>query len=223
MIERPPIQLLDAIPACAVDQDAPVGRQRHGRGQLGVGWKVHGQTNRPTDLAVPTTLHRPDCQCRADDCDEGERCDNCGLLPEPHANARRNAAIESDASAAVSNAPSESLEHTSPMSPARCFGSFRRHFRRSVRAHGADRNGGRKCASKSGSRAERRRRQRDVFVVECAPTGQHLQQHGAEGPDVRASVHDLAARLLRAHVGGGAENHSRLRHRQASAVVGADR
>ena len=40
---------------------------------------------------------------------------------------------------------------------------------------------------------------------------EHLVDHDAERPDVRPLVHRLAARLLRGHVRGGAENHARLR------------
>ena len=38
------------------------------------------------------------------------------------------------------------------------------------------------------------------------PAGEHLVEQDAEGPDVGALVDRLAARLLRAHVGGGAED-----------------
>ena len=41
---------------------------------------------------------------------------------------------------------------------------------------------------------------------------QHLEQHDAEGPDVRASIGDAAFRLLRTHVGRGAEDHAGLGH-----------
>ena len=41
--------------------------------------------------------------------------------------------------------------------------------------------------------------------------GQHLVQHAAERPDVRPLVHGLAARLLRTHVGSGAEDDSSRR------------
>ena len=47
----------------------------------------------------------------------------------------------------------------------------------------------------------------DVLAVEGTFARQHLEQHGTEGPDVRAFVDGLPARLLRAHVRRGAENH----------------
>ena len=47
-----------------------------------------------------------------------------------------------------------------------------------------------------------------VSRPERAPAGQHLVQHAAERPDVRAPVHRLAARLLGAHVRRRAEDHS---------------
>ena len=40
-------------------------------------------------------------------------------------------------------------------------------------------------------------------------SGEHLEQHAAKRPDVGALVDRLAARLLRTHVGGGAENDAR--------------
>ena len=43
-----------------------------------------------------------------------------------------------------------------------------------------------------------------------AAAGQHLEQHDAERPDVGAPVGLLPARLLRAHVGGRAEDHAGL-------------
>ena len=42
--------------------------------------------------------------------------------------------------------------------------------------------------------------------LETPPAGQHLVEHAAECPDVRALVDRLPARLLRAHVGGRAED-----------------
>ena len=42
---------------------------------------------------------------------------------------------------------------------------------------------------------------------------EHFVEHAAERPDVGALVDRLAARLLRRHVGGRAEDHARLRHR----------
>ena len=44
------------------------------------------------------------------------------------------------------------------------------------------------------------------LAAEKAPPRQHLEEHDAERPDVGALVHRLAARLLRRHVGGGAED-----------------
>ena len=56
---------------------------------------------------------------------------------------------------------------------------------------------------------------------------QHLEQHHAERPDVRALVDGPAARLLRRHVGGGAEDHAALgarrRRRASGEFVGARR
>ena len=58
------------------------------------------------------------------------------------------------------------------------------------------------------------KRLRHVAAGEGSGAGQHLVEHAAEGPDVGALVHGLAARLFRAHVGGRAEDHARLRHRR---------
>jgi len=44
--------------------------------------------------------------------------------------------------------------------------------------------------------------------------GEHLVEDDAEGPDIGAAIDGLAARLLRRHVGRGAENHARLGHGQ---------
>jgi hypothetical protein len=53
----------------------------------------------------------------------------------------------------------------------------------------------------------------DRFSAEEAIAGDHLPEDGAEGPDVGAAIHVLAARLLGAHVGGGAEDRAGLGHR----------
>ena len=51
-------------------------------------------------------------------------------------------------------------------------------------------------------------RLRRVVAVEGSRAGEHLEQHGAERPDVGAAIDRLAARLLGAHVGRGAQNHT---------------
>ena len=48
----------------------------------------------------------------------------------------------------------------------------------------------------------------DRLARERRPSGEQLVEHAAERPDVRAFVHGAAARLLRAHVGRGAEDQS---------------
>ena len=51
-----------------------------------------------------------------------------------------------------------------------------------------------------------RDRVRDGLTGKREAAGQHLVEHAAERPDVGALVDALTARLLRAHVGGGAED-----------------
>ncbi len=57
------------------------------------------------------------------------------------------------------------------------------------------------------------------------PSGEHLEQHHPEGPDVGPLVDRLAPRLLRRHVGGGAEDDAgaRCAVRAASATATARR
>ena len=69
-------------------------------------------------------------------------------------------------------------------------------------------------AAQSGSRSMTRASVSDTSSpVERPLPREHLVEHAAERPDVGALVHRLAARLLRAHVGGRAEDHPGLRHR----------
>jgi hypothetical protein len=56
---------------------------------------------------------------------------------------------------------------------------------------------------------------RDRGGAECLAAREHLIEHAAEGPDVAALVHRLAARLLRRHVGRRSQNHARARGRRA--------
>src|SRR5262249_49388336 len=63
----------------------------------------------------------------------------------------------------------------------------------------------------------------DIVTRKGAAACEHLVEHAAEGPDVRAFVHDLATRLLWRHVRRGAEddpqpcsvNRQCWRHRRA--------
>ena len=54
----------------------------------------------------------------------------------------------------------------------------------------------------------------DVFAFERARRRQHFEQHAAKRPHVAALVDDAALCLFGAHVGGGAEDQSGLRHRR---------
>ncbi len=49
---------------------------------------------------------------------------------------------------------------------------------------------------------------RQRLALDDAPTRQALVEHAAEGPDVGTAVDRLAPRLLRRHVGGGAQDHA---------------
>ena len=60
----------------------------------------------------------------------------------------------------------------------------------------------------------------DSSPVERAAARQHLVQHAAEGPDVGALVHRLAARLLRRHVRRGAEDHAHAASCAGDVIVG---
>ena len=56
----------------------------------------------------------------------------------------------------------------------------------------------------------------DVLAGKRTRPRQHLEQHCAECPDVRAAIDRLPARLLRRHVGGGAEDHPGLRRARSA-------
>ena len=61
---------------------------------------------------------------------------------------------------------------------------------------------------------------RGAFFGEGKPTGCHFVEHDPETPDVAACVEVEAARLLRRHVAGCADHHSRLRARLHTILVG---
>jgi hypothetical protein len=70
-----------------------------------------------------------------------------------------------------------------------------------------------------------RQRIGDVLAGKCPLPRQHLEQHGAERPDVRAAIDGPATRLFRRHIGGGSEDHPCLgvagRQRRRVQHVGA--
>jgi hypothetical protein len=113
--------------------------------------------------------------------------------------------------AAVSNAPS-SARRTAPMSGTRSRIDFFRQTRSVWRTWRGDR--GRQRVPSGLSVDDVRQRLGDVVATERPPPGEHLEQHGTEGPDVRTLVHRPAARRLGRHVRGRAENHPGLRHRR---------
>ena len=55
------------------------------------------------------------------------------------------------------------------------------------------------------------------------PSGQELVEKTSERKDVAARVHRFAERLLRRHVGDGADDHSRLGESRESVAFGSDR
>ncbi len=62
------------------------------------------------------------------------------------------------------------------------------------------------------ARQNRRNRIRDrVSVLERLASGQHFKEHATERPDVRPLIERLAARLLRTHVRGRAEDDAGVR------------
>ena len=78
----------------------------------------------------------------------------------------------------------------SPMSRNRCFGSF---CKQRCNKHAYAERRPRGSCDQSGSRIEHRRQHiRHCLATECHLAGQHLVEHAAEGPDVRAAVDRLA-------------------------------
>ena len=80
----------------------------------------------------------------------------------------------------------------------------------------------------------RGQRVRDVLRLVAATSRQHLVQHDAEGPDIRAAINGPALRLLGRHVGGRAHDDAHLRRagcergrvhhvRRAAQVFGRER
>ena len=91
------------------------------------------------------------------------------------------------------------------MSRGRASASLRRQRRRISRTRGGVAGGQRRPV---GLALEDARDQvRHGLALERRAAREALEQHAAERPDVGAPVDRLAARLLGAHVGGGAEDH----------------
>ena len=94
------------------------------------------------------------------------------------------------------------------MALSRFFGSFSRHRRSNRWTDGGVSAG---TAVHAGSLFSTEASDvGDVFAVERAAPGQHLEQHDAERPDVGAAIDGLAARLLGRHVRGRPEDHADL-------------
>ena len=109
----------------------------------------------------------------------------------------------------------------SPMSRRRFLASFSRQRREQLAQRARASRAG--SASQSGSRCEDARDHvRDGLARERLAAGEALEEHAAERPDVGAPVDRLAARLLGAHVGRGAEDHARAGARRAVSVGEAD-
>ena len=105
---------------------------------------------------------------------------------------------------ASANRPGRRRTRASPMSRRRSFGS--RSRQRSSRRRTRTRGLGRQCRPLRLAGQDRGEHVAHRFAVEELAAGQHLEEHDAEGPDVGAPIDRLAARLLRRHVGGGAED-----------------
>ena len=78
------------------------------------------------------------------------------------------------------------------------FGSLIPAFHDTIGRHGQDADRG--CPDDGGERI------RDILARKRTRARQHLGEHAAERPDVRALVDGLSLRLLGCHVGRGAEN-----------------
>ena len=61
---------------------------------------------------------------------------------------------------------------------------------------------------------DRRQRVREILARKGPLAGEHLEEHYPERPDDGALIDRLATRLLRTHVGRGAEDHPGLCHRR---------
>src|SRR6187200_411168 len=68
----------------------------------------------------------------------------------------------------------------------------------------------RKCAPVGIAVPDRTQYVGNIVSLEQPASGEHLVEHAAERPDVRPPIDDLAARLLRAHVAGGAQDDADL-------------
>ena len=73
---------------------------------------------------------------------------------------------------------------------------------------------GRQCRQVRLPRQHRGQQLGHVVAGKRASPGQHFVEHAAERPDVGACVERLSTRLLGTHVGGGAEDDTRVGHGQ---------
>ena len=144
-----------------------------------------------------------------------------------HGSARRHAGTSDGAGAVAdddaaiagsSEAGSSRINRASPMSRNRFFGSRARQRR--ISEHDRRRRPGRQRAQVDVLAEHRDEQVGHVLAVKRPPAGEHLVEHDAERPDVRALVDRAALGLLGRHVGRGAENHAHLRSSRASVIVG---
>ena len=208
LIEPPPVQPVLFPAERAVHQAAAVGGKRQVVGPVGdEDGPARQRDLRPHRLSVPPL--GPDTQSHQGRHEDHEQCP--GTRPhEPAPAARAGRASLRRGLPALRDA-SQFLRHV-VRALAAGIGILRETGRHQP-LEGGRRDGLQRTHRGRLARHDRRDDARLALAGKCAAAGQHLVEHAPEREQVRARVGVFPLELLRRHVGHGAQDGARRRHR----------
>ena len=198
--DRPDVEEGGGVSRLGREGDArAVGREGHGPGTAAP--QVEGRAGGRRDRRGDHLRRRAQADARRPTRATARTPDDRPRQPGRPAPAR---GLRCRAWAGASTGPPCSAIRASPIDCRRSCGSRTRQRRR--RSPDVRRGRLREGGEVGLAGQHRREHVAHRLAVEEPAAGEHLVEHDAEGPDVGATIRRPAARLLRRHVGGGAED-----------------